>query len=92
MKWYVSTKDIDEIVEAANQWEAFDALRHRNPADFGLVVEAQAVNKTSEESICIRTSMLFGRWGKPEVGRLFVEAAMKQGLPDTSDTDLFPGK
>lgn len=84
MKWYVTSKNIDEIVEAANQWEAFDSLSSRTADDFGLVVEAQLVNETVEESFGVRTSKLFARWNRPEEARLFIAAAISLGLPDTS--------
>ncbi len=87
-KWYVTTKDIDEVVEAADQWEAFDSLRSRAASEFGLVVEAQPVNETRDESMAVRTSLLFNRWGYPEIARRFIEAAVAAGLPDTSESDL----
>ena len=90
MKWYVTSKNIDEIVEAINQWEAFDSLSTRSADDFGLVVEAQPVNETEEESFAIRTLLLFARWNRPEEAQLFIAAAIKQGLPDTS-ADLESG-
>lgn len=88
MKWDVTSKNIEEIVEAADQWEAFDSLSTRSADDFGLVVEAQPVNETAEESFAVRTSMLFARWNRPDEARLFVDAAIRQGLPDTSIADL----
>ncbi len=87
MKWYVTTKDIDNVVEADDQWEAFDSLCTQ-PADvFGIVVEAQPVNETQAESYAIRTSLLMGRWGRIDEAKLFIEEAVKLGLPDTTEID-----
>ena len=88
MKWLVSTKNIDEVVEAADQWEAFDSLRGREAIEFGLVVEAQPAQETAEAAIAIRTSALFGRWGDAGTARLFIKAGIQYGLPDTSAEDL----
>lgn len=84
MKWYVTSKNIDEIVEAADQWEAFDSLRSWPVDDFGLIVEAQPVRETVEESIGIRTSKLFARWHRVDEAKLFIATAIELGLPDTS--------
>lgn len=88
MQWFVSTRDIDEIVEAPDQWAAFDSLQGRPAADFGLVVEVQPVRETAEKAIGVRTARLFARWGDPVTARRFIEAAVKMGLPDTTAKDL----
>jgi hypothetical protein len=88
MRWFVSTKDIDEIVEASDQWEAFNSLKGRSPDEFGLVVEVQPVRETSEAAIAVRTSKLFGLWGDPVIAKQFIEAAIALGLPDTTKEDL----
>ncbi len=88
MRWMVSTRNIDIVVEAGDQWGAFDSLRGYPLTDFGLVVEAQPVQETVEQAIAIRTSALFGRWGDAATARLAIAAAMKMGLPDTSEDDL----
>ena len=89
MKWYVRTgKNIDIIVEAKDQWEAFDFLLPYEPREFGLISEAQPTNETEEGSFAVRTSVLFGRWGMPEIAAAFIRSAMAVGLPDTSETDI----
>ena len=88
MKWFLNSKNIDEIVEASDSWEAFDTLRDRPLADFGSVVEVQPTNETRETAIAIRTSALFGRWGNRVAALYFIGVAKELGLPDTSDTDL----
>ena len=91
MKWYVDTKAIHEIVVADSSWDAFDSLRDRDVAEFGMIVTAQRVDQTEEESRAIRTSMLFGkRWGKPEIARRFIEHGLTLGLPDTTREDVLP--
>ena len=87
MKWFLSTKNIDEVVEASDQWEAFDCLKGRPPTDFGLVVVAQPVRETGEKSIAVRTSNLFSRWGDIDAARLFIASAVALGLPDTTVSD-----
>lgn len=88
MKWFLTSKDIDEMVEAVDQWQAFDSLQNRSADDFGLIVEAQPVKETRAESIAIRTSMLFGRWGRIEEAKQFIGVGVHAGLPDTTDTDI----
>ena len=87
-KWFVTSGKIDEIVEASDQWDAFDSLRDRAVGDFGLVVEAQPVNETVDGSIVTRTSMLLGRWGRDDEARRFIKAVVAQGGPDTTATDI----
>ncbi len=88
LKWFVRSKNFDEIVEAHDSGDAFDLLQSRPIDDFGLVVEAQPVNETQAEAIAIRTSMLFARWGRIEEAKQFIAAAVLRGLPDTTDTDI----
>ena len=88
MKWFLSSKDIDEVVEAIDQWEAFDSLQDRDPDDFGLIVQAQPVRETVDTSVGVRSSMLFARWGRAGIARRFIDAAVELGLPDTTDLDM----
>jgi hypothetical protein len=88
MKWFLSSKAIDEIVEAMDQWEAFDTLQDRDPSDFGLIVEAQPVRETADAAIAVRSSMLFARWGRADIAKRFIAAAVELGLPDTTDSDV----
>ena len=90
MKGFLTSKNIDEVVEADDRWAAFDTLRGRDLHDFGLVVEAQPVRETVDAAIAIRTSALFGRWGDRVAAQYFIGTAKERGLPDTSDTDLQP--
>ena len=90
MKWYVTTAKIDEIVEAEDQWEAYDFLRDRPVTEFALVVEAQPVNETADEGVCIRTTALLVRWGRIDDAKTVIAAAIASGLPDTSVEDDLP--
>ena len=92
MQWYLSTAKIDEIVEANDQWEAYDTLRARPVIDFALLVEAQPVNETAEAGVCIRTSALFARWGRLDDARTAIANAVAVGMPDTSAEDLAPAE
>ncbi len=91
MKWFLTSKDIDEIVEADDQWQAFDSLQNRSSDDFGLIVEAQPVNETQAESIGVRSSMLFYRWGRAGEAQQFIQAAVLAGLSDTTARDSKAG-
>ncbi|KKN84422.1 hypothetical protein LCGC14_0288840 [marine sediment metagenome] len=88
MKWFLTSKNIDEIVEASDQWQAFDSLQNRSVDDFGLIVEAQPVRETRAESFGVRTSLLFGRWGRTDEARKLIKAGVRCGLPDTTEKDI----
>ena len=87
-KWMVSTKNIDIVVDAEDQWEAFAALKTREPEEFGMVVEAQRADQTGEEAFSVRTSHLFGKWGRNDIAVRFIKQAIAMGLPDTGADDL----
>ncbi len=88
MKWFLTSKGIEEIVEAVDQWQAFDSLQNRSVDDFGLIVEAQPVNETRDEAIGVRTSLLFGRWGRTDEARQLIKVAVQHGLSDTTEQDI----
>ena len=87
-QWILETKGISARAEAKTAAEAFDTLIAYHPKDFGLIVTAQPEGEPEDNRVAIRTSMLFGRWGEEEIARQFIAAAIKAGLPDTSETDL----
>lgn len=91
MKWMLESREIDEVVEARDQWEAYDTLKDRPLGDFGLIVTAQPANETNEHAVGVRTAFLFGtRWGDPIAAKAFVERGIELGLPDTTEQDILP--
>ncbi len=86
--WTVESRNLVKVVEAEDQWEAYDSLRDEDPLELGLLVIATPQGD-SDDSRAIRTSMLLGqRWGDSETAKLFIQAAMRRGLPDTSEADI----
>lgn len=61
-RWLVKSRDIMEIVPAADQWEAWDTLKDRPIEDFGLVVLAEP--DESGDPIPVQTVTLMERWGR----------------------------
>lgn len=73
------------IVQAEDQWGAFDALRDLPLSAFGLVVSAEP--DESANPILARTSMLLCRWGREADFKAAVASAVEQGLDDTTEAD-----
>lgn len=86
-RWQLKTLNIRTVVTARDQWVAFDTLRTRPAADFGLIVVAEPNESGEENSIPVRTSMLMFRWGRPKDAKAFIKAGMKAGMPDTTKQD-----
>lgn len=78
--WHLRSREIDEIVSAADQWEAWDTLRDRPPADFGLVVSAEPDERGDDERIPVQTEALMRRWGRDDEAVAFHQAAVDLGL------------
>lgn len=76
--WLVKTKDIREVVEAADQFAAWDTLAKRPMRDFGLVVTAE--RNGDGDPIGIQTAMLMRRWRRHTAARLFDQLALDNGL------------
>lgn len=89
--WQLRSAAIDEIVQARDQFEAWDTLRDRPIEDLGLVVEAEP--DENADPIPVRTSGLMFRWGRDDDARAFIELAIANDLPDTTAADLaFAGR
>jgi hypothetical protein len=83
--WHLRSAAVDEFVRAPNQFAAWETLRDRPTADFGLVVTAEA--DESADPIVVRTSALMFWWGRDDEAEAFVGAAVANGLPDTTTAD-----
>ena len=88
MKWVLTTRDIHTTAEADTAEQAFDALRAYPAEDFGLVVTACPAGQSDSNAIPIRTSHLMGRWGRLDAARAFIQRAIAEDLPDTTDRDI----
>lgn len=83
--WQLRSAAINEIVRAADQFEAWDTLRDRPADDFGLLVTAETGE--TGNPIPVRTSALMLSWGRDDDAQAFVDLAVAQGLPDTTTAD-----
>lgn len=82
-RWILKSKDINEIVEASDLFEAYDHLREYGVLRFGLLVDGRKEGAADDDSYLIRTSALMGRWGRYDDARKFCELAKKAGYGDT---------
>lgn len=88
-KWFLRSRDIDEIVSAPDQFAAYETLRDRPGADFGLIVTAHRADLTEDEgSYACRTSLLMGQWGRIAEAKAFVKAGIAYGMGDMTDLDI----
>jgi hypothetical protein len=79
-RWQLRSREINEFVVAADQWEAWDTLRDRSIYDFGLVVSAEPHESGDHEVIPVHTATLMRRWGRDDDAEQFDELARKAGL------------
>lgn len=94
----LSTANLSAIVEAESPDEAFNELKDQPVEHFGLVVhalrllpgEAPEVTEDSdpERVFTIRTTALFGRWGRIGDARLADAKAVEIGLPSVAGVDF----
>lgn len=76
--WHVRSREIDEVVRAVDQWDAWDTLRDRSVYDFGLITTAEP--NESADPIPVHTATLMRRWGRGDEAELFDELARQAGL------------
>jgi hypothetical protein len=85
VRWTVTTRDLSIPVDAANQFEAFDALREFPRDAFGMVVEAtDPVGRIYP----VRTSLLMLRWNREEDAEMFRRRAITLRYGDSRAADL----
>lgn len=89
--WVLRSGRIHEVVSAPDQFSAFDVLRDRPVQDFGLIVTAEP--DEDADPVGVRTSALLLHWGREADAAMVIQAAIGQGLPDTSvqDRELVSG-
>lgn len=84
--WHIRSREINEVVNAADQFAAWDTLSDRPVEDFGLVVAAE--REEDADPVYVRTSALMFRWGRDADAEAFISVAVANGLPDTTEQDL----
>lgn len=77
-RWHLRSREINEVVQAADQWEAWDSLRDRSAVDFGLVVSAEP--DENGDPFPVKTATLMHRWGREEDAEQFDAVARQAGL------------
>ncbi len=88
MLWTIDARHATSVMEADSFWKALDSLKDEDPSDFGLIVIAMPEDAKDEgDARAVRTSALMFRWRRPDWAMKYVQAAIEQGLPDTSDED-----
>ena len=83
--WQLRSRAINEVVQAKDQFAAWDTLRDRPADDFGLIVEAEP--DENSDPFLVRTSALMFSWGRDEEAAAFVSCAVANGLSDTTEVD-----
>jgi hypothetical protein len=76
--WHVRSREINEVVRAADQWEAWDTLRDRSAFDFGLITVAEP--NEDADPIPVHTATLMRRWGREHDAEQFDAVAREAGL------------
>lgn len=84
-RWLVQSGGISEIVNAADQWQAWDCLRDYATDQFGLATTAEP--DENGDPFMVRTSLLMYRWGRDDDAREIQESAIENGWPDTTTED-----
>lgn len=83
--WHLRSRAIDELVQAADQFAAWDTLRDRPLEDFGLIVTAE--RDEDADPIGVHTSGLMFWWGRDDDAKRLIALAIENGLPDTTAAD-----
>jgi hypothetical protein len=76
--WLIKTKDITEVVDAPDQFAAWDTLSERPMNEFGLIVTAE--QNEDGNPIGIHTAALMRRWDRQSAAQLFDQLARSKGL------------
>ncbi len=87
--WVVQTGQMRIVTTAQTQLEAMDIFKEHELQTLGLVVTARRIQDGEDDEYACRTSLLLGqRWDNPVGARMFIEAAVARGMPDTSEQDI----
>lgn len=76
----IRTGEVNEIVQADDQWEAWDTLRDRPILDFGLIATAEP--DESGDPILVKTADLMRRWDRDDDAEEFDKIAKLAGLTE----------
>jgi hypothetical protein len=80
--WRLRSLGIDEVVQAEDQFEAWDMLSDRPVEDFGLVVVAEP--DEDADPIPVQTETLMRRWERNADAELFHALAVAHGLKESA--------
>ena len=83
--FHVRSREINKLVRARDQFEAWDTLRDRDIHEFGLIASAET--DESDDPIVIHTAALMFSWGRDEDALRLIELAVANDLPDTTEAD-----
>ena len=83
--WQLRSRAINEVVQAADQFAAWDTLSDRAAEDFGLIVEAEP--DENGDPFLVRTSALMFWWGRDGEAEAFIALAIACDLGDTTEVD-----
>ncbi len=87
--WVVETRDMRIATTAIDQFEAMDVFKEHALQELGFIITARRIQDPIEDQYAARTSLLLGqRWENPIGARMFIEAMVAGGGPDTSDVDI----
>jgi len=85
-RWQLRSGTINEVVNAPDQWAAWNTLRNRPLSDFGLIVTAEA--DENGDPIPVHTASLLFSWHRDQDAQALISLAIEHGLPDTTATDI----
>jgi hypothetical protein len=77
-RWAISSRRLFAVVEAHDQWEAWDTFRHEDRYQFGLIATAEP--DEDGDPIPVKTSALMERWGRIHDAEEFHALAREKGL------------
>ena len=78
--WHITARNVDERVRAVDHWAAWNTLRNRPAADFGLLVSALREGLDDGERVSVTTQTLFYIWHRDDEAGLVIDMAVSLGL------------
>lgn len=82
-RWRIQSGEIDLVVSARDQYEAFDAARDRPIEDFGFIASAEP--DEDGDPYMIMSEFLFERWGRTADAREAHAAYVREGFLGADD-------
>ena len=77
-RWMIRSGSLSAVIEAPDQWAAWDTWRGQDRYQFGLVATAEA--DENGDPIPVKTSALMERWGRQHDADEFHALAHSYGL------------